>query len=53
MDYFSAFATEYGLDSDGEIILEKGSLKEFETGAMVPVGIFHAEKERSHTPTSR
>ena len=53
MDYFSAFATADGLDSDGERTLEKGSLQEVETGVVVPVGGFHAEKERSHTPTPR
>ena len=42
-----------GLDLDGARILEKGSLQEVETGVVVPFGRFHAEKERSHTPTSR
>ena len=32
-----------GLDLDIERILEKGLLQEVETGAVVPVGIFHAE----------
>ena len=32
-----------GLDSDGERIIEKGSLQEVETGAVVPVGRFCAE----------
>ena len=41
------------MESDGERIYGKGSLQEVETGAVVPVGRFHAEKERSHTPTSR
>ena len=51
MDSFSEFVTEDGLDLDGERILEKGSLQEVETGAVVPVRRFHAEKERIHTPT--
>ena len=38
MDYLSAFTTTDGLDSDGACILEKGSLKEVKTGAVVPVG---------------
>ena len=41
----------YGLDLDRDRILEKGSLQEVETGAVVPVGRFHAEKGRRHTPT--
>ena len=53
MDYFSAFSTADGLDFDGEKNLEKGSLQEIETGVVVTVGIFHAEKERIHTPTLR
>ena len=28
-------------------------MQEVETGAVVPVGILHAEKERVHTPTLR
>ena len=51
MDYLSVFTTTDGLDSDGACILEKGSLKEVKTGAVVPVGRFHAEKELRHTPT--
>ena len=53
MEYLSAFGTADGLDLDGARILEKVSLKEVETGAVVPVGIFHAQKELRHTPTSR
>ena len=53
MEYLSAFATADGLHSDGERIYGKGSLQEVETGAVVPVGRIHAEKERSHTPTPR
>ena len=53
MDYLSEFATEDGLESDGSNIIGKGSLQEFETGAVVPVGRFHAEKELRHTPTLR
>ena len=41
-----------GLDSDGYCVYEKGSLQEFETGAVVSVVIFHAEKEQIHAPTS-
>ena len=44
MDYFSALAKADQLVSDGESILRKGSLKEVETGAVVLVGRFHAEK---------
>ena len=51
MEYFLAFTTADGLDSDGERIYGKGSLQEVETGAVVPVGILHAEKEQIHTPT--
>ena len=43
MEYFSAFITEYGLDLDGSDIIGKGSLKEFETGEVVPVGRFHVK----------
>ena len=50
MDYLSAFATEDGSDLDRERILEKGSLQEVETGAVIPVGILHAEKEQIQTP---
>ena len=53
MNFFSAFITADGLDLDGERIYGKGSLQEVETGAVIPVGRFHAEKERSHTLTSR
>ena len=42
MDYFSAFATEDGLDLGGALILDKVSLQEFGEGAVVPVGRFHA-----------
>ena len=52
VDYLSMFATADGLDLDGERIIEKGSLQQVETRAVVLVGRFHAEKERSHTPTS-
>ena len=44
MDYFSAFAMEDGLDSDGARILGKGPFQEVETGAVVPVRRFHADK---------
>ena len=53
MYYFSSFATADGFDFDGEHILEKVSLQKIETVGVVPVGIFHAEKERIHTPTLR
>ena len=53
MDFFSVFTTSDGLDLDGERILDKSSLREVETGAVFPVGIFRADKERSHTPTLR
>ena len=53
MDYFSEFATAYGLDLDGACILDKVSLQEVETGAVVPVGRFYTEKEWRHTPTLR
>ena len=43
MEYFLAFATSYGLDLDVSDIIRKGSLQEVETGAVVPVGIFHVE----------
>ena len=39
-----AFAMAGGLDLDGARILEKGSLQEVETGAVVPAGILHVEK---------
>ena len=52
MDYLSAFTTADELESYGARILEKGSLQEIETGAVVLVGILHADKEWSHTPTS-
>ena len=48
MDYLSEFATEDGLDSDGERIYGKVSLQEVETGSVVLVSRFNAEKERSH-----
>ena len=41
----SAFANSDGLDSDVERIIDKGSLQEVKSGAMVPVEIFHAENE--------
>ena len=44
MDYLSAFAMSDGLDSDGARIIEKDSLQEVETGAVVPIGRLHAEK---------
>ena len=50
MYYFSTFVTADGLDLGGEGIHGKGSLQEVETGAVVSVGKFHAEKERIHTP---
>ena len=53
MEDLSALATEDGLDSDGRNILGKGSLQEAETGVVVPVGIFHTQKELSHTPILR
>ena len=37
------FATSDGLESDGSNILGKGSLQEVETGAVVPVSIFHTD----------
>ena len=52
MDFFSEFATEDGLDSDGERILEMGSQQEVETGAVVQIEWLYAEKEYIHTPTS-
>ena len=50
---FIASATTDGLDSDVERVLEKGSLQGAETGSVVPVGRFHVDKERNHTPTLR
>ena len=52
MDYFSAFATSDGLDSDVARILGQILLQEFERGVMVTVGRFHAEKYPRHTPKS-
>ena len=44
---------EDGLDSDAAHIIQKGSLQEVKTWAVVPVRRLHAEKERIHTPTLR
>ena len=53
VDYLSEVTTADGLDLDRELILEKGSLQEVETGVSVPVRRLFSEKELSHTPTSR
>ena len=53
MEDFSAFTTTDGLNLDGSNILGKGSLQKVETGVVVPVGRFHAEKELRHISTLR